>query len=320
MKKVLDLLFARDAEGIEKLIKSKEFDVNSYISLDRSALALSAACNYIDVMQCLITNGADVNLNNGGDLGYTPIEAAAREGSLDAIELLLKNGAEINKGNTINSNALIGACISAKNEVLQYLIKKGANINHRDNNGQTALHYICKFAKQWGSGVITETVDSVTRKLENPRLKKHIVIFNTLLQNGANVNLETNYGYTPLHLAAETDTYSFIMPLIEKGANINAQNSKGFSPLHAASDKGNLESAKILIASGADINIIDMYGFTPILAATSIQNIELVKLLIKKGAQKEIKAKVNYGNVDSGDDCISLAKKIGNKKLLKILE
>lgn len=319
MEKVVDLIFARNTEEIEALIKSKEFDVNSYVLHERSALALASSCGYLDVMECLIKNGADINLNNDGDLGYTPLEEAARDGKLEAIELLLEKGAEIDKGNTIDSTALIGACVAADNDVVNLLLQKGSNINHTDDNGQTALHYLCRFAKQWGSSVITETVNGVTRELENPQFKKHTAVFETLLAEGADVNLEAGYGYSPLHLAAETDTHTFIQPLIDKGAEVNFQNSKGFSPLHAASDQGNIECCKVLIANGADVNVVDNDGFTPLLGAVSSQNTELVKLLLEKGATKDAEAKVAYGNVSIGDTAVSVAKKLENSEIVELL-
>jgi ankyrin repeat protein len=320
MEKIVELIFARNTDEISKLIKSGDYDVNSFVSLDRTALALAAACNYIDVMECLIRNGADVNLNNGGDLGYTPIEEAARENKLEAITLLIKNKAEIDKGNTINTNALIGACIGAHIKAIKLLLKNGSNINHSDNSEQTALHYLCRYAMGWGGGTYFETVNGVTRQIVNTRFKQHTDVFNLLLKEGADVNKETSYGYTPLHLAAETNAHTFISPLVKKGANVNVQNSKGFSPLHAASDRGNLAACKELIKNGANINSVDLDGFTPLLGAVSSQNSELVKLFLKKGAVKDIKAKVSYGNVSAGDDAISLAEKLGDKTLSKLLK
>ena len=319
MEEAVNLIFARDLKGIAELVKQGKYEVNSFISIDRSGLALAAACGYLGVMECLIEHGADVNLNNAGDLGYTPIESAARDGKLAAVKLLLKHGAEIDKGNTIASNALIGACISAHKDVIEYLLLQGANVDHTDNQGQTALHYLCRSAKQWGSSKITQTVNGVTTELENPQFQKHSEIFNILIVAGADVNLLTAYGYTPLHLAAETGTTSFIMPLILMGAKVNAQNSKGFSPLHAAADRGQVKACQALIEKGADVNLIDSDGFTPLLGAVSAQNIELVKFFLANGAKKDSKAKINYGKVAIGDDVVSLANKLGNEELISVV-
>jgi ankyrin repeat protein len=210
------------------------------------------------------------------------------------------------------------ACISANKDILVYLIAQGANINHADHHGQTALHYLCRYAKQWAENVVTQTMGDVPTALPNTRFQEHTAIFKTLLAQRSEVNLLTGYGYTPLHLAAETNTLSFIKPLLEMGAVVNAQNSKGFSPLHAASDKGHLEVCRALIESGADVNIIDKDGFTPILGATSAQNLDLVKYLLDQGASTTSLAKVSYGNVQSGDNALSLAVRLQNENLLAL--
>ncbi|MCI5057407.1 MAG: ankyrin repeat domain-containing protein [Flavobacteriales bacterium] len=319
MDKIVNLIFQRNIAELEKEIDNGTYDVNSFISLDRSGLSLAAACNYIDVMELLIKKGADVNLNNSGDLGYTPLEEAAREGKTEAIEFLLENGAEIDKGNTINTNALIGACIGAHGNAIKLLLEKGANVNHQDSNGQTALHYLCRYAKQWGGGIITQTVNGVTTEIENTRFKEHQSVFKVLLESGADVNLETNYGYTPVILAAESNASSFIEPLAKAGADINWKNSKGFTAIHAASDRGNFESCQELIAQGANINAIDGDGFTPLLGAVSSQNKDLVKLFVDKGASKEGTAKISYGKVQAGDDVMTLAKRLDNSDILTLL-
>ena len=319
-EKITSLIFGKNTNEIVSLIRSGAFDVNEAISLGRTALALAASCNDIEVMQCLLENGADVNRNNDGDLGYTPIEEAAREGNIEAITLLLEHHAEIDKGNTIASNALIGACIGAHNDTLKFLLAKGANIDHTDNNGQTALHYICRYAKQWGGLSITTMMNGASVQNENSRFSEHTIIFNTLLAHGADVNLKTAYGYTPLHLAAESGAAAFIQPLIDKEALINFQNAKGYAPLHAGADRGNFECCKILIEAGANIDVIDHDGFTPILGAVMAQNLDLVKLLVKKGAEKNTQAKINYGKVSEGDTVFSLAEKIGNSELLALIK
>ena len=318
MEEIGALIFARDLDQIKEALSSRKFKVNDFISHNRSALALAAACNYLEVINCILDQGADIDLNNNDDLGYTPLETAAREGQLAAVQLLVERGASLDKGNTKASTALIGACIGAHKDILVYLIEKGAAINHSDNEGQTALHYLCRFAKQCGSNVITQIIDGVTTILPNPKFQEHTAIFNLLLNHGADPNLLTAYGYTPLHLASESDAPIFIKPLVEKGAAVNAQNAKGFAPLHAACDRGNFNACKELIENGANVNIVDADGFTPILGATSAQNIKLVKYLLDQGATTTTPAKISYENVKEGDNALSLAVRLANEELLAL--
>ena len=115
-QEAIDALFAYDKESLSRLIHEKKFNVNEGIDYGRLALSICAACDYTELIEFLVEKGADVNRNNEDDLGYTPIEEAARERKHNAVKLLLKHGADINKGNSINSNALIGACIAAMNK------------------------------------------------------------------------------------------------------------------------------------------------------------------------------------------------------------
>ncbi|SFB72433.1 Ankyrin repeat [Flexibacter flexilis DSM 6793] len=319
MSKLQDLIFSKDLEGIANLVKSGQATANDENG-ERTALSLAAACGYTDVMKCLIELGADINKSNSGDLGYTPIIEAAREGKLEAITFLIEAGANVESVDTRNGTALLHACISAHNDILQLLIKAGANVNATDNDGQTPLHYLCRFAVSWGSGMVSETINGVTKKIENQRFKQHTEIFLTLLKNGADVNLVTNYGFTALTLAADTDAYQFIPLLVEKKADANFQNSKGFAPMHAACEKGNLLVVEALIKCGANVNVIDNDGFTPLLGACMSSNVAIAKILLTNGAKKDIPAKISYGKVAAGDIPLNVAEKIGNQEMINLLK
>ncbi|WP_196885133.1 ankyrin repeat domain-containing protein [Aureivirga sp. CE67] len=353
--KVVDLVLYRDIEEIIKLIESKEFDVNSFISLDRSALTLAAACNYTDVMECLIANGADINLNNEGDLGYTPIETAAREGKLEAVQLLIDHGAEIDKGNTINTNALLAACIGRFDEVVKLLLDNGADIHHKDNNGQTALDYLCRYAISWSNNVtITETIDGVTTEKENTSFQEHTRILELLLSRGANPNLETAYNYTAFQIAVVTDSVGFIDVLLKHGADINYVNSNGAtalylaasnniseemlqlllenkadynfqtslgnSPLHIAANHGDTKFCEMLLSSGANIDIENESKGTPLLYAVWNKKIDTAKILLEKGARTDIKVTEGSDDLEIGDDAATLIRKNNIEELMSYID
>lgn len=104
-----------------------------------------------------------------------------------------------------------------------------------------------------------------------------------ILEKGANVNIETKGGQTPLILAASTSYNEMARLLIENGANVNfATRNDGGTPLIFASLLGNTQLAKILIAKGANINAETNDGDTPLsIAGTN----EMIKLLTDKGAR-----------------------------------
>ena len=91
-----------------------------------------------------------------------------------------------------------------------------------------------------------------------------------LLDNGANINQTTNYGWTPLLTATQNRNYKLAALLLDRGANPNLKNNGGWSPLYLATDNRNieigdyptpkadmdqLEYIKLLIAKGADVNV-----------------------------------------------------------------
>lgn len=318
MHPIIELVFARNTEAIKNAIKQGT-SANQPEGMDRTILALAAACNYIDVMEAVVGAGADINKTNADDLGYTPLIEAAREGHLEAVKWLLDNGADIEGKDSREGGALLHAAIGAHKEVLEYLLAKGADVNAMDNNGRTAAHYLCQFAMQWGSAKITQTVNGVTTELENPQFKKHTEIFKILLDNMKEVNLFSSYGYTPLHHAAETNNVTFINMLLDHGAEVNIINPKDYTSLHAACDAGNLEAAQALVARHAFINIEDKDGFSPLLGAVVSGNVSLVKFLVEKGAMKDIAAKVQYGIVEPGDTPITVAQKQGNLEMMQLL-
>ncbi|MEO8099443.1 MAG: ankyrin repeat domain-containing protein [Acidobacteriota bacterium] len=91
-----------------------------------------------------------------------------------------------------------------------------------------------------------------------------------LLDNKADVNQTTNYGWTPLLTATQNRNYKLATLLLERGANPNLRNNGGWSPLYIATDNRNieigdyptpksdidhLEYIKLLLAKGADVNV-----------------------------------------------------------------
>lgn len=81
-------------------------------------------------------------------------------------------------------------------------------------------------------------------------------IFEFLLENGADVNLENKYGSTALHATAEYFTSTQIARyLIDKGVDVDKQDYRGVTALHQAVSASNLDLVQFILEHGADVSL-----------------------------------------------------------------
>ncbi|KAJ8668444.1 hypothetical protein QAD02_010107 [Eretmocerus hayati] len=120
-------------------------------------------------------------INHCGERGQTPLHSLLnpmyeRTSITEIVYLLLKNGADVNVRNYKLETPLLVACSCDEFNDLSIFLKYGADINARDVYGRTALHIMAS-----------------SRSLENS--EKKII---SLLENGADINLIDERGYTCL--------------------------------------------------------------------------------------------------------------------------
>lgn len=169
----------------------------------------------------------------------------------------------------------------AKLTSAEQLLKDGIMLN---NLGMVkeALEQKADFTKkdQYGKSLFMLAIDTV----------KDIEIIRALLLAGANVNEQTQSGYTPLHNAAYKCDLPLIELLLEFKANVNSQSYNGSTPLHCVCDGSVHDQEKLiktadrLIKANADINLVDRQGNNPMRWAAYWQYSELVEFLIRKGS------------------------------------
>lgn len=113
--------------------------------------------------------------------------------------------------------------------------------------------------------------EKLSEKLLNHTiLNKDPKTITKLITQGANVNIQSNEGDTPLHYSKNNTTTQI---LIEHGADINAKNLKGDTPLiRAVSYPQNYNKVKTLLEHSAKINIQNEEGHTALKHATLIQS------------------------------------------------
>lgn len=121
-------------------IQDRALDLNSTNWAGRSALILAASQGQSELVEKLMTMGADPSLQDG-DGGGTAILRAISEGHVETVEKMFKHSkVNIHDLDDQNRGLLHGAAISGQGDILNTLIRKGLDINALDNNGTAPLH------------------------------------------------------------------------------------------------------------------------------------------------------------------------------------
>ena len=115
-----------------------------------------------------------------------------------------------------------------------------------------------------------------------------------LVERGADLTVQDNYGETPLHVAMNHGRVDVALMLIERGADLTAKDEYGKSPLHIASYKGEVDVACMLIERGADLTVKDEIGNTPLHMASYKGEADVARMLIERGA--DLTAQDKNGN------------------------
>lgn len=177
----------------------------------------------------------------------------------EADELIAKYGG-INS--EYGSRPIHDAVLSGNEKLVELLIERGALVNSRmEHEGITPLYLAC-----------SQVVDE---EFEN----NFAAIAKLLIAKGANVNVRTDNGDTPLHKAWSK---KIIELLISKNAEINALNIDGETPLHRAVMRSDYNKVELLVLKGAKVNIVDRRKNT---ALDLAEKAEITRLLIKHGAK-----------------------------------
>ena len=184
---------------------------------------------------------------------------------------------------------------------LKNMIKKGANINLKNcgEKGRTPLMY----------GIIH-------------RDNKSMRVIKLLVSNGADVNMQSDLGETPLIAAASLGYLDVVKYLVGEGNNfdkaeVNAQsnNQYGVTALMQAAQEGHLDVVKYLVGEGnnfekAEVNKQDKNGETALTVAAQNGHLDIVKYLVENPFDK---AKVKE------DEALFYAARKGHLDIVKYL-
>ena len=109
-----------------------------------------------------------------------------------------------------------------------------------------------------------------------------------LIEEGVDVDSRSEFGLTPLMIAADKGRVDIIRLLLDNGANIQSQ-SIGWTALNRAAYNGHDEAVRLLIKRGANLHVRGYHSKTPLDKAK--QNNHSSTAAIIKTAIKSTKGK-----------------------------
>lgn len=176
-------------------------------------------------VRSLLAAGANVNFIHERS-GWTPLMAAANEGHLDTVRVLLENEADVNTKDEDGYTALALALSCGNADIVHALLDRGADVEY-----------------VYLQGRLTPLISAVINQDED--------IVKALLVKGANINAPGHKGTTPLMMAASGNFCKIAKLLLDKGADVNAKRPDGATALSMAREKGFDEMVNLLLEGGA---------------------------------------------------------------------
>jgi ankyrin repeat protein len=106
----------------------------------------------------------------------------------------------------------------------------------------------------------------------------------TLLRAGADPNVQDIYGYTPLARAIAEHHVAVVGTVLDTGAvDLDVRTELGMTPLHLAALVGSPDMARLLLLHGASVIAVDGEGRTPAVLAGAAGHPGVARLIESQG-------------------------------------
>lgn len=281
----LDIWKAAESGMLEELKKlvSQGVTVDARARGDVTPLHMASRAGYLEIVNWLLDNGANINARTMAQPGYpgaeTPLLIAVEAGKTPVAELLLSRGANPNLKSSDSASPLGKAAELGNQDLVQLLVDNGANLNAKGDFSPlfAALcseHLeIAKYLVERGARTDIRVLPYSGSMLATVASSKWLPGVEFLLGLGADVNQKDDAGMTALHhgvlgFASRTLTWE----KTKHGEKCVREEPEDAIPV-----------VKRLLEAGADAAIRDTYGLTALDYAKKIRAQPIVEMLSKEG-------------------------------------
>ncbi len=233
-------------------------------------VSILADKNETELLKTYIDSGADLNLADNDE--KTPVFYAVFGGNLEALILLVNNGANVHHKFGENQFDLLNrACAGQSAEIVSYLLDNGFSVENNSLDSQACMAEACCGGQ--------------------------IAIVDELVSRGLDVNNRSTNNDMALSMAVFSGHPELTEFLLSKGADIKAIDADGDGAMAAVfmkdhldhlswADRQNcmLQLLNVFESHNFDFDLPDAgWGFPPILKASYLDLDEVVAFLIEKG-------------------------------------
>lgn len=280
-------------------IKSRNAYVNVTGGRLYTPLQAASWLGNLDVVGLLLKYGADPNLYGGS----SALSAAAHNGHLIIMKLLLDTGADIHEGLALRTSGNLMEGDLGKDDAKE-VSEHAFGVIQQDSDQEWITlsqrrKYLARLEEDY-KDEIKPPVDMLDRHaLEQSRKTAlfeaadsgNFDIVNFMLDHRAMIDLRIGeHGDTALIRASRHRDEGIVQLLLEKGASVDKTNMMGFTALMIACMWQHENIAHILLSKGAHDICTGAYRGTCMMTAIGQKNDRIVKLLLENGADVSMSA------------------------------
>ncbi|KAL3475445.1 ankyrin repeat-containing domain protein [Aspergillus californicus] len=216
---------------------SRGLDVNAVDDHLESALHYAARHGSKTMIRLFLESGSQVECRN--EAGESPLLVAARGLNLDTLNCLLINGANANALDKMDRNAIHLAITASKAkpvDAVKILLEYGLDISLCDGNNMTPLHYAVNRGDMQLIDLLLDAGANINFGIQRDHRTEiaQSTYGETAVSLPSTQVIDDVVGLTPLHFAACVGRSKMTKYLVSKGANPNVRSHYGDTPLHLA--------------------------------------------------------------------------------------
>ncbi|XP_027134293.1 ankyrin repeat and death domain-containing protein 1A [Larimichthys crocea] len=218
------------------------------------AFASAAEHGCVEMLQTLM-DPYDMATMKPNKLGDTPLHLAARNGHLDAVQLLLQSFDTRDEVNMNGETALYQAADNGHEGCVRIMLEAGCDPNILTTANCSALHPVSK--------------------------RGDMSVVQLLLDFKANTDFKNQNLDAPLHLAVRNSHIPTIHSLLKAGCNINITDKRSQTAIHIAAELAKIEVVEMLLKARLDLTLRDRQGKTALGVAVRADEVIIVDMIIK---------------------------------------